>query len=188
MSPNAMRTLFITRVRLRSRLPQTPSDQSAFFNSSLGRTWPCRIKSSSNNSKRRGKELGISIGRAAALAILNLRANDGWNAQPPMNTSYPQGTAPGEYRFTPGTPFAFLTYWGTVRPFALTSSAQYRPPNPYPIDSKRYTRDYNEIKALGGDGITTPNARTADQTEIALFWLESSPPGMEPHCSDYFGG
>ena len=37
----------------------------------------------------------------------NLRANDGWNAQPPMNTSYPQGTAPGEYRFTPGTPFAF---------------------------------------------------------------------------------
>jgi hypothetical protein len=123
------------------------------------------------------KDLGIGIGRAAALAILNLRANDGWNAEPPMNTSYPQGTAPGEYRFTPGTPFAFLTYWGTVRPFALTSSTQYQPPNPYPIDSKRYTRDYNEIKALGGDGITTTSARTADQTEIALFWLESSPQG-----------
>jgi hypothetical protein len=27
----------------------------------------------------------------------------------------------------------------------------------------------------GGDGITTPSARTADQTEIALSWYESSP-------------
>ena len=31
------------------------------------------------------------------------------------------------------------------------------------------------MKALGGDGVTTPSARTADQTEIALFWVESSP-------------
>ena len=28
---------------------------------------------------------------------------------------------------------------------------------------------------LGGEGITTPSARTAEQTDIALFWLESSP-------------
>ena len=31
------------------------------------------------------------------------------------------------------------------------------------------------MKSLGGDGNTTPSARTADQTEIALFWYESSP-------------
>ena len=31
------------------------------------------------------------------------------------------------------------------------------------------------MKSLGGDGVTTPSARTADQTEIALFWWESSP-------------
>jgi hypothetical protein len=35
----------------------------------------------------------------------------------------------------------------------------------------------NEVKALGGDGITTPNSRTAGQTEIGLFWVESSPVG-----------
>ena len=28
---------------------------------------------------------------------------------------------------------------------------------------------------LGGDDITTPSARTPDQTEIGLFWVESSP-------------
>ena len=31
------------------------------------------------------------------------------------------------------------------------------------------------MKKLGGDGKTTPSARTPDQTEIALFWWESSP-------------
>ena len=41
----------------------------------------------------------------------------------------------------------------------------------------RYTADFNEVKRLGGDGVTTPSARTPDQTEIALFWWESSPLG-----------
>ena len=41
--------------------------------------------------------------------------------------------------------------------------------------ARRYAADYNEIKLLGGDDITTPSARTADQTEIGLFWIESSP-------------
>ena len=31
------------------------------------------------------------------------------------------------------------------------------------------------MKSLGGDDVTTPSARTADETEIALFWWESSP-------------
>ena len=43
------------------------------------------------------------------------------------------------------------------------------------MSSKKYTADFNEVKRLGGDDITTPSARTAEQTEIALFWVESSP-------------
>jgi hypothetical protein len=31
------------------------------------------------------------------------------------------------------------------------------------------------VKSLGGDDVTTPSARTAEQTEIGLFWIESSP-------------
>jgi hypothetical protein len=35
----------------------------------------------------------------------------------------------------------------------------------------------NEVKSLGGDNITTISARTPEQTEIGLFWIESSPLG-----------
>ena len=57
----------------------------------------------------------------------------------------------------------------------LNDSSQFRPGPPYAVTSKKYTADFNEVKALGGDDITTPSARTAEQTEIALFWVESSP-------------
>ena len=50
-----------------------------------------------------------------------------------------------------------------------------RSDEPYPLTSRAYTRDFNEVKALGGDGTTTPSGRTADQTEEARFWVESSP-------------
>ena len=43
------------------------------------------------------------------------------------------------------------------------------------MTSAAYARDYNEIKRLGGDGVTTPTSRTPKQTETALFWVESSP-------------
>jgi hypothetical protein len=65
--------------------------------------------------------------------------------------------------------------WENVIPFVLKDSSQFRPGPPYAVTKKKYTADFNEMKSLGGDGVTTPSARTADQTEIALFWWESSP-------------
>ena len=66
-------------------------------------------------------------------------------------------------------------HWGEVTPFVLHHSAQFRPPAPYHLGSKKYAADYNEIKLIGGDDLTTPSTRTPDQTEIGLFWIESSP-------------
>jgi hypothetical protein len=123
------------------------------------------------------KTAGIGVGSTAAAAILALRASDGWNQQTVQDFGYPQGDAPGEYRFTPPADFAFLPGWGNVPPFALFRANQFRPNPPYKVDSKRYTADFKEVKALGGDGVTTPSARTPDQTQIALFWYESSPVG-----------
>jgi hypothetical protein len=120
------------------------------------------------------KRRGVRVGRAAAAAIIALRASDGSDA-PLVDPAYPQGTKPGEWRFTPGFPFAFATTWGNVTPFVLTHGAQFRPGPPDKVTSRRYTADFNEIKALGGDDVTTPSARTPDQTEIALSWDESSP-------------
>ena len=40
------------------------------------------------------------------------------------------------------------------------------------MDSKKYTDDFNEVKSLGSISSTE---RTDEETEIALFWWESSP-------------
>jgi hypothetical protein len=120
------------------------------------------------------KTQGLELGRAAAEALLALRAGDGSDT-PLFDSGYPQGTDPGEYRFTPGFTFVFAPGWADVTPFVLKDSSQFRPGPPYAVTSKKYTADFNEVKALGGDDVTTPSARTAEQTEIALFWVESSP-------------
>jgi hypothetical protein len=120
------------------------------------------------------KTQGITLGEAAADAILTVRADDG-AVGPFLNFDCPTNTDPGQYQCTPGTPFIAFQVWENVTPFVLHHSSQFRPGPPYKVDSKKYADDFNEVKSLGGDGVTTPSARTADQTEIALFWYESSP-------------
>jgi hypothetical protein len=131
------------------------------------------------------KARGIALGQAAAAAIIARRTNDG-STTPLVVPDFPQGSAPGEWRFTPGSPpIAFAPGWGQVRPFALRDAAQFRPGPPLPVSCDgqparaagcaRYAADLEEIRRFGGDGISAPSARSADQTEIALFWLESSP-------------
>ena len=92
-----------------------------------------------------------------------------------LDFAYPQGTNPGEYRFTPPFTFAFAPGWAEVTPFVLRDASQFRADPPYTVTDRQYTKDFNEIKRLGGDDITTPSNRSAEQTEVALFWVESSP-------------
>jgi hypothetical protein len=123
------------------------------------------------------KEQGIVLGEAAAEAILRLRASDG-AVGPFLNFECPQDTEPGEYQCTPdvpGGPFIAFEVWENVTPFVLKNSSQFRPRPPYRVTSKKYTADYDEVMSLGGDGVTTPTRRSAEQTEIALYWWESSP-------------
>jgi len=122
-----------------------------------------------------GKTQGISVGQAAAAAILASRATDGAVVGPFLNSNCPQNTQPGQYRCTQEFSFLAFEAWGKVTPFVLHDSAQFRPGAPYALSDKSFTADFNEVKSLGGDGVATPSARTADQTEIALFWWESSP-------------
>jgi len=117
------------------------------------------------------KMQGIAIGRAVAAVVLALRSADGSDT-PFIDSDYPQGTKPGEYRFTPGAPFAFAPGWGNVTPFVLKDSAQFRPGPPYAVTSKRYTADFDEVKRRG---VNEGSTRTDDETQIARFWLENSP-------------
>jgi hypothetical protein len=120
------------------------------------------------------KTAGIQVGQAAAAAMIALRESDGSDA-PLQDFDYPQGTEPGEYRFVPGLNFTFEPGWADVTPFVLKRSSQFRAGPPYRVQSKKYAADFNEVKSLGGNDLTTPSMRTDEQTEIGLFWIESSP-------------
>ena len=98
---------------------------------------------------------GIVVGRAAAAAVLDLRAADG-AVGPFLNFACPQDTDPGEYQCTPGAPLVAFEGWNNVVPFVLHHSAQFRPGPPYAVDRQKYTADFNEVKSLGGDDVTTP--------------------------------
>lgn len=120
------------------------------------------------------KDQGLRLGEAAAALVLADRTADGSDT-PLIDPGFSQGTEPGQYRFTPGTPFAFAPGWGDVEPFALRRASQFGQQPPYRLTSRRYAADVAEVQALGGDGVTTPSARTPDQTQAAAFWQESSP-------------
>jgi hypothetical protein len=117
------------------------------------------------------KTQGTVLGRAAAAVILAVRVADGADTLF-FNLEYPQGTNPGEYRFTPEFPFATVPGWGNVTPFVLKDGAQFRPGPPDDVTSEKYTADFNEAKSLGAKFGST---RTDEQTQIAHFWVESSP-------------
>ena len=121
------------------------------------------------------KTRGIALGRHAAEAILALRASDGYDT-PTTDPDYEEGHRPRRIPLHTGHAFAFAPHLGEeLLPFALRDGSQFRPGPPYPLTSRRYAADVNEVQRLGGDNVTTPSARTDDQTEIALFWVESSP-------------
>jgi hypothetical protein len=119
------------------------------------------------------KAEGIRLGEAAAAAVLALRERDGSDT-PLLDFAYPQGSQPGEYRFTPGFNFAFAPGWGSVTPF-VPDQRNVRVGRPFRLTGMKYLADFNEVKELGGDGAITPSRRSAEETEIALFWIESSP-------------
>lgn len=103
---------------------------------------------------------GIRLGEQAAAAMLAERAGDGSDAP----DTYRPFTVAG--RWVPTAPPASST-WGSVRPFAMQRPDQFRPPAPYALTSAEWSRDFNEIKAIGGRSSTV---RTPAQTEIARFW------------------
>jgi hypothetical protein len=78
-----------------------------------------------------------------------------------------------------GTVVQDPTPWvGDVEPFLMQSSPQFQSPGPNPLTSAAYTADFNEVKALGGDGVVTPSARMPTQTHNAIFWQSAGGPAL----------
>jgi membrane-associated phospholipid phosphatase len=89
------------------------------------------------------------------LAIVGTPAAVGyWRPTPPL-------TAPGA-----GTQLATMTPW------VLTRASQFRLPPPYLLTSAQYAADLNETKIMGA---FSGSPRTADESELALFWQSNTP-------------
>jgi len=115
------------------------------------------------------KTKGIAIGAEAAAGILALRANDGRSV---VLATYVPGTGPGQFRgLNP-----INRYAPYIKPFALTSNAQFRAPAPPALTSAAYATDFNETRMLASATSTT---RTADQSELALFGTATPPLYLE---------
>ena len=109
---------------------------------------------------------GVAAGEAAAAAMIDARMGDGF-----MTAFTPTiGTDAGDWRPIgwPATPaFDPDGYVGNMKPFLIKSPSQFRSKGPYALTSKKYARDFNEVKELGALNSST---RTADETAAAVFW------------------
>ena len=113
-----------------------------------------------------GEQGGVDAGEAAAAAMLAARQGDGFLA-----TFTPMiGTDAGDWRPLgwPAAPAFDPDGWvGNLKPFLIESPSQFRSKGPNAVTSKRYAKDFDEVKRVGS---LTSTKRTADQTAAAVFW------------------
>jgi PAP2 superfamily protein len=122
-------------------------------------------------------QAGIAWGQAVVNNIWAWRLTDGFAPPPPPFAGAlgfeAKPEAIGVWRPTPlvnaygaGLQFASMTPWLLQRP------SQFRLPPPNALTSAEYATDYNEIKVMG---VYSGSSRTADQSELALFWAGNTP-------------
>jgi hypothetical protein len=118
---------------------------------------------------------GISWGESVAAMILEARHDDG------SGTAVDYSAPTGANWWIPTPPAfaaALLPNWPNVLPWAMTSGSQFRQAAPPTPISGEYTAAFGEVESLGRVDSAT---RTADQTQIALFWADgggtATPPG-----------
>jgi hypothetical protein len=143
------------------------------------------ISSGPGADHARSIERGIAWGQLVADRIWAWRALDGFDPNPPPAFLGSLGRlVPGVWRPTPradtgpaasgaGTQIATMTPWVILRPNQFRPAAPYASPTTGQIDltNAQYLADYAETKAMG----EYSSPRTADQSELALFWAGSTP-------------
>jgi hypothetical protein len=108
----------------------------------------------------------VELGAAAARAIIELRANDGWDT--PGTYEFREG--PGQYQTTPPYDgFVVQPGYRHATPFSFENVRRFRPRPPPPLASADYAAALNEVR-LQGDSLSA--VRTPDQTGYAVWWME----------------
>ncbi len=120
---------------------------------------------------------GVAWGQTVANAIWAWRGTDGFTPPPAPFEGVLSitGTPPavGFWRPTPpvNAPGAGAQL-ATMTPWVLERASQFRLPPPYSLGSAQYVADLNETKIMGA---LTGSPRTADQSELSLFWQSNTP-------------
>jgi hypothetical protein len=113
----------------------------------------------------RAERSGVKYGRYVADRIVAWRRRDGSAG----DAFYEAGNRPGDWQPTPPqfleTPLHAGA--GDMTAFALSNVDDFVPPPPPRLDSAEYAVAYNEVYDFG-DRLSP--FRTADQTEIGIFW------------------
>jgi hypothetical protein len=120
------------------------------------------------------KTAGIAAGEMAAAAAMAERSDDG--SSPPA-FYMPALPDAGQWQSTPSCSAAggAFFHWRNVKLFGLQSADQFQLDEPPALNSVRYARDYNEVKAFGG---TNSALRPQDRSEVARFYGAVSPVGV----------
>ena len=108
---------------------------------------------------------GIIVGEAAAAAMIEARLDDG--AAPPA-TFLRGATDPGVWQptppaFVPG----ILLHWGGMTSFGMAGGDQFRSAPPPSLTSRRYARDYEEVRTAGSIG---NSSRSQYHADVARFF------------------
>lgn len=112
---------------------------------------------------------GVRAGEAAATAMLASRVGDGFMAPFTFNL----GTGAGDWRPFPAGALDPDAWVGNLRPFLISSPGQFRSAGPNALTSRKYTKDFTEVKELGS---LTSTSRTPAQTKTAIFWQTAPAP------------
>jgi hypothetical protein len=114
---------------------------------------------------------GVAFGEAVAEVILAVRSADG-SGLAQFSYTAPGAGLPAVWVSVGDAP-AVVPGWRSVTPWVLQDLSRFQPDGPPPLSSRRYARDYNEVKEIGSLASAT---RTDEQTEIARFWLAPPAP------------
>jgi hypothetical protein len=131
--------------------------------STLATRYAASLAAIPDGAAKRG---GVAVGEAAGWAMIAARTEDGRFGP----YRFPVGAAPGSWRPVlppfPNDPNAWVK---DVEPFLGKDPERYRSHGPYDLGSRKYAREFEEVKLLGS---LTSTDRSADQTDASRFWAE----------------
>jgi len=108
----------------------------------------------------KARDAGVEVGRKAAAAVLAARAGSGAEQKDPVFAPPSAGV------YVP-TVLRVGTAISTMRPWVMRSPDELRSPPPPTLGSETWSRDFAEIRRMGGK---RSEERSAEQTDAAKFW------------------